>query len=221
VVWASLPKPSVLSAELDLQEATVVEETVSERPASGMTTPLVLLDGGVVTLDPAPEAPGDGTLLCLRREVELLRRSLRPELVVTSHARSLEDLLRELLEQAAAVEPALQLEGTLAELLDREGVQPSVLGHGVAVPHTYRGELSSPLCGLARVPEGLDLVGHDGEPVRLVFLLLSPAGDPEAHLETLAEIARIAAQPAIRAELLSLPGPAAVLELVRRASAAE
>jgi mannitol/fructose-specific phosphotransferase system IIA component (Ntr-type) len=107
------------------------------------------------------------------------------------------------------------LEETLADLLAREASQPSVLGRGVAVPHAHCRDLQSPLCALARVPDGLDLAGYDGEPVRLVFLLLSPAGDPEGHLETLAEIARLASLPATRASLLSLPGPAEVLELVR------
>lgn len=118
------------------------------------------------------------------------------------------------------LEPKVSPDGTLAELLELERSQPSTLGHGVAVPHVYCRGVASPLCALARVPKGLDLEGHDGEAVRLVFLLLSPAGDPQGHLETLAEIARLASQPAIRAALLALPDPVEALEQVRRAGVA-
>ena len=94
VVWSGLPKPSVLSAELDLGEAAVVEEQAAEWTERRMTTPLLQVNGGAVTLDPTPNLLMTGTVLTLRREGELLRRSLRTNLVVTSTAVTLEGVLR-------------------------------------------------------------------------------------------------------------------------------
>ena len=53
------------------------------------------------------------------------------------------------------------------------------------------------------MPNGLDYGARDGQPVKLVFLLLSPHGDPEGHLATLAEIARLMIKPRVREQALA------------------
>ena len=93
-----------------------------------------------------------------------------------------------------------------------------MLGHGVAVPHAYCSELQARLCIVAQVPSGIDFGAMDGEPVRLVFFLLSPPDDPEGHLETLAEIARIVSHEETRASLFSATDPSEVMEIIRRSS---
>ena len=96
---------------------------------------------------------------------------------------------------------------------------PTVLGHGVAAPHAYSSALSERLCAIVRVPAGLDVETLDGEPVRLVFLLLSPAGDPEGHLATLADIARLVMEAPTRTRLLSVSSADEVVRIVLNASA--
>ncbi|MBT3606505.1 MAG: PTS transporter subunit EIIA, partial [Candidatus Latescibacteria bacterium] len=59
---------------------------------------------------------------------------------------------------------------------------------------------------------------RDGESVRLVFLLISPTDDAEGHLETMAEIARLASNDQNREYLLSAEVPDGVLRLVRKLS---
>jgi mannitol/fructose-specific phosphotransferase system IIA component (Ntr-type) len=44
---------------------------------------------------------------------------------------------------------------------------------------------------VANVRHGLEDKGPDGEPVRLVFLVLSPVGRAEEHLKSLATIAQL------------------------------
>jgi mannitol/fructose-specific phosphotransferase system IIA component (Ntr-type) len=77
----------------------------------------------------------------------------------------------------------------LREILEkRERAFPSAIGHGVSIPNTYLSDLNDRLCLLARLKTGLEFDG--GEPIHLVFLVLSPRGDAEGHLETIAEVAR-------------------------------
>jgi mannitol/fructose-specific phosphotransferase system IIA component (Ntr-type) len=60
-------------------------------------------------------------------------------------------------------------------------------------------------------------VPDQAEPVRLVFFVISPAGDPEDHLATLAEIARTCADKQTRERLLGSPSLAdAVAKLETR-----
>lgn len=92
---------------------------------------------------------------------------------------------------AAALTAALE-----AELAD--GLLP--ITHGVALPHLHVPELQSPELILVRVRRGVSLhpsqhapvAGPDGwatAPVHAVLFLMSPAGDPAAHLRLVADLA--------------------------------
>ena len=70
---------------------------------------------------------------------------------------------------------------------------------------------------IAQVPPGLALTPPDGQPIRLVFLLVSPEGDAEGHLATLGEIARLVTPHELRQRLLHARTATDVLELVRGA----
>ena len=66
---------------------------------------------------------------------------------------------------------------------------PAFLGHGIAIPHVYSAELNHRICYVVTLPKGLEIAGQS-EAIDFVFFLLSPSGDTEGHLSTLAEIAK-------------------------------
>jgi mannitol/fructose-specific phosphotransferase system IIA component (Ntr-type) len=53
--------------------------------------------------------------------------------------------------------------------------------------------------------------------VQLIFLLLSPKGDPEGHLATLAEIARLVVDPEVRHRLIDAPSPIGMMRIMNEA----
>jgi mannitol/fructose-specific phosphotransferase system IIA component (Ntr-type) len=67
------------------------------------------------------------------------------------------------------------------------------------------------------VPFGGD--GHD--PVRFVFVVLSPPDQPAAHLQVLSQIARVLKRQDLRAELLLAADAEEVAGAIRRAAEAE
>jgi len=223
-VWSRLPKPSILSAELARNEAAAVldKSTAPSRLSQG--TPIAAFYKNQVNLTPADSAPAGVTepypLLVLRREADYLRRGLRPELAVRLEVADQRALFEELVSRIVEVEPKVPREAMLKELIDREQVWPTALGHGIAVPHAYCRALTGRICAVAQIPEGVDFKSPDGEKVRLVFLLLSPQGDPEGHLATMAEIARMVADPEVRNSLLSASSPEDLLARLRTAAPA-
>ncbi len=69
----------------------------------------------------------------------------------------------------------------------------------------------------ATATEGGGAAGSDAggeEPIRLLFCLLSPNGDPEGHLASLAEIARLVLDEDVRRGLLDAESPLEVIGLV-------
>ncbi len=79
------------------------------------------------------------------------------------------------------------------KLMDRERQASSGVGDGVSIPHlkiaTER--LTQPLTLLARLHRKLDFQAVDGQPVDLVYLLVSPERDGPLHLQRLARMTRM------------------------------
>jgi PTS system nitrogen regulatory IIA component len=208
VVWSKLPRPSLLSAEIARGEALVQRRGELKRE-SPVGTAIAAVAGGRFVLDPAGLEPENdknvSAVLYVRREADYLLRAIRPELVLEIDVADQRGLFEKLMHRIVQLEPKVPRDATVAELLERERAFPTALGHGIAVPHAYVKALNWRLCAVARIPGGLEFGAPDGQKIRLAFLLLSPQGDPEGHLATMAEIARMVSDQSMRDRLLNAP----------------
>ena len=87
-------------------------------------------------------------------------------------------------------------------LVEREGMGSTGLGGGLAIPHCKLREIGDVVLAVGVSRRGIDFGAADGVPVRLVFLVLSPADAPALHLQALARISRVIRLPGV-AERLS------------------
>jgi PTS system nitrogen regulatory IIA component len=86
-------------------------------------------------------------------------------------------------------------------LLEREGLGPTGVGHGIALPHARLTSVSK-ICGLfVRLEKPLDFDAVDRQPVDLVFALLAPASAGVDHLKALALVSRTMRDPGVCAKL--------------------
>lgn len=90
----------------------------------------------------------------------------------------------------AASDAGRPAEEIAAALRTREALGSTGIGRGVAVPHARVEGIGAVLCYFARLDRPLEFDAIDGKPVDLVFLMLSPARDANAHLATLAAVTR-------------------------------
>jgi Kef-type K+ transport system membrane component KefB/mannitol/fructose-specific phosphotransferase system IIA component (Ntr-type) len=88
-------------------------------------------------------------------------------------------------------------------VLERELVAPTGLGDEVAIPHAAVEGLERPLLALGLAPHGIDFDAPDGQPARIVFVLLIPPKAYEDEVRILASIARATFDARARAELLA------------------
>jgi PTS system nitrogen regulatory IIA component len=94
------------------------------------------------------------------------------------------------------------LAGTIGDALrKREQLASTAIGHGVAVPHARIDGIEESRAAFLRLDRPVDFNAADGEPVDLVLALVVPAHDVQQHLEFLAEVAEMFADPGYRAEL--------------------
>ena len=86
---------------------------------------------------------------------------------------------------------------------------PAELRPGVVVPHARVPGIHQPILYLGTSREGIHFP-HTREPAKAIFVLLSPVDQPQEHLRTLAEIARLVShEEALRELLDGAPDPGA------------
>ncbi len=116
---------------------------------------------------------------------------IRPELIFPAlDVNSQKSLLRAVAKRMAASHPDLSEDELYAKLLEREELESTAFGEGVAIPHCKVDGLEDILVAVAVVEDGIDFGAVDGEPVRVFFCIVSSAHSPVAHLQCLATISR-------------------------------
>lgn len=124
-----------------------------------------------------------------------------------------EAVLEEMARSLAAAEKGLSAERLLQVLLEREALQSTGIGEGVAIPHGKMPGLEHLVACFARSVKGVDFESIDGQPTHLFFLLVVPEHSGGQHLKALARISRFFRDAEFRKKLMG----AASLEDVFRA----
>jgi nitrogen PTS system EIIA component len=116
---------------------------------------------------------------------------------------SMEETLAEMARRLQASGDVRDANGLTRRLLEREKLGCTGLGNGLAIPHGKLAELDGVLVAIGVVHGGVDFHALDGRPVRLILLVLSPAGSPAGHLQALARISRLVKMPGVAEAILS------------------
>lgn len=92
----------------------------------------------------------------------------------------------------------------IAELLaGRERLASTGVGHGIAIPHASSEAIPRPCVGLFRMARPVPFDAVDGDPVKLVVVVLAPQRAQALHLRLLACIARLVRSAQVRETLLA------------------
>ena len=90
-------------------------------------------------------------------------------------------------------------------LLEREGLQSTGIGDGVAIPHGALALLETQVAALLVVPAGVEFQAIDDHKVTILFAVVSPKRASMEHLKTLARISRLLRHRAFRERLIASP----------------
>lgn len=129
--------------------------------------------------------------------------------------RSKTDVLAELADAVTKRHPELDKSRLVGALEDRERLNSTALGDGVAIPHGKLPGLRRVFAAFARSRDGVDFQSIDGKPTHLFFLLVAPEDSAGAHLKALARISRLLKDPAFRSRLLDAPDSQALWSTIR------
>jgi PTS system nitrogen regulatory IIA component len=106
-------------------------------------------------------------------------------------------------------------------LIDREGLGPTGVGHGVALPHARISDLAGIRGLFIRLEKPLDFDAIDRQPVDLVFALLAPLNAGVDHLKALALVSRTLRDTAVRNKLRANVDPGTLYTILTEAPASQ
>lgn len=118
----------------------------------------------------------------------VVQNAILPDLEATSKEQAIRAMVASL--KAAGSIPAEHEDSIVSAILKREELGSTGIGNGVAVPHTKHPSANQLIATVALAKDGVDFASLDGEPVYILFLLVSPPDRPGDHLRGLENISR-------------------------------
>jgi len=110
--------------------------------------------------------------------------------------------------------PAEIRDELLAKILERERKSSTGFGYGVAVPHIKHPKITKLAAGLGLSERGIDFESRDKLPVYTVVMLLTPADQPEDHLQAMETIFKNLSKETFRRAMRQTQGNDEVLKLL-------
>ena len=127
---------------------------------------------------------------------------VREASILDLEANTKDDVLAELAGALSSAEPALERQTLLSVLREREALQSTGIGEGVAIPHGKLEGLDRLVATFARSTSGVNFESIDGQHTQLFFLLVVPEQSGGQHLKALARISRFFRDASFREKML-------------------
>lgn len=136
---------------------------------------------------------------------------------VPLEATTKDEVLRELVDVLAADVCVGGRDEVLRVVREREQVLSTGIGHGVALPHGKSDACSDLSIAAGVTADPVDFDALDGEPIRLVFLLVGPESAAGPHIKALSRISHLVRNGELRERLMNAQDDEAFLRVLREA----
>lgn len=99
-------------------------------------------------------------------------------------------------------------------VVEREKMLSTAMGRAIAIPHGHikKGPAIQGVMGICR--NGIEFDAPDGEPVKLIMLIITPEDRKEMHLKVLASLSSMIRDDAIRTRLIAAISPEDAMEVI-------
>lgn len=104
-------------------------------------------------------------------------------------------------------------EGLFQCLLEREELETTGIGDGIALPHGRTDVVKEMIVLLGRSNQGIDYKALDDKPVNLLFMIVAPKNESTKVLKMLAKISRFFNNSDFRQQLMDVQSPKEALRL--------
>ncbi|MCC7013544.1 MAG: PTS sugar transporter subunit IIA [Planctomycetes bacterium] len=128
------------------------------------------------------------------------------------------DAIRRLIEHlvSSGKLPRTAAAGVLEQVVTREKSMSTGMERGIAIPHAAVDQVERVIAcmGIVARDKGLEFESIDGQPTRLVVLLVIPRAQKLLHIRTLADVARVLGIDTVREALVGSSSSAQAWEIL-------
>ena len=110
---------------------------------------------------------------------------------VPVEGRDKEAVITELIDLLEASGALMDRDVALEAVLTRERIQSTGTGAGIAIPHGKCNAVKEVVMAIGIAREPIEFKSVDGQPVKILFLLVSPADQTGPHIQALAGISKL------------------------------
>ncbi|HSL69296.1 MAG TPA: PTS sugar transporter subunit IIA [Longimicrobiales bacterium] len=132
-------------------------------------------------------------------------------------SRTKDEVLRELVDVVADRNASDDRAEVLRAVREREAVLSTGIGNGVAIPHGKSPAVPDLRMAAGTAAQPVDFDALDGQPVKLVFLLVGPESEAGPHIKALSRIARLIRNDDVRNRLIAAHTPEEFLRALEQA----
>jgi PTS system fructose-specific IIC component/PTS system nitrogen regulatory IIA component len=146
-----------------------------------------------------------------------LRDIYRPEFIkVNLEAEDKEEVFEELVDRFCGASGIKTRQPILRAIHEREAKMSTGIKKGIALPHGKTDAVDR-VCGVLGISrKGIDYDALDGNPVHLLFLILTPEKDSETHLRLLKRLATLLDDPQFYTDLALSSDAREVYEIIKK-----
>lgn len=115
--------------------------------------------------------------------------------------------------------PSSSIQDITNVLLEREKLQSTGIGDGVAIPHGFLLELDHHVATLLIVPPGVQFDAIDHQPAKIIFGVVGPKRGMHAqveHLRILARISKMLREPLLRDQMIQASSATDIYNHIRK-----
>ena len=145
----------------------------------------------------------------------ILNDVLLPEFIkVDIDAEDKDEAFEELVAYYCQTDNSSAHDEIIEAILEREAKMSTGIHKGIAVPHGKTSAVSTMRAVLGISRKGVNYDALDGEPVYLLFMIISPMEDSERHLRLLKHLAGLIEMPQFQMELQSQKDPQSAYKVI-------
>jgi PTS system fructose-specific IIC component/PTS system nitrogen regulatory IIA component len=147
----------------------------------------------------------------------ILQDVLLPEFIkVGMEAEDKDEAFEELVDHFCRAAKLDARDDILDAIITRETKMSTGIHKGIAIPHGKTNAVNNIRGALGISRKGIVYDSLDGEPVYLLFMLITPMEDSEKHLRILKHLAELVENPQFQIELQSQRDPQSAYKVIRK-----
>ncbi len=126
---------------------------------------------------------------------------------------SKEEIINELIDSFKGDEDVKDVEAVRKAVLEREKIMSTGVGKSFAIPHAKTNAVKEIIAAFGKTKEPVNFEALDGQPVRLVFLLVAREDLVGPHIRLLSRISRMMNKDEFREALISADSEEEILKI--------